>query len=497
MLVRQFAMVAAMLFAIFSGLSAQETTVKIVYVSKMPDIEAPLTGMAGLPELATLVSTTRSSSPNVLFLHGGDSLAPSAMSVFDHGIHMIDILNGIRPDAMAIGEREFCYKEDELILRAREASFPFICSNIVDPLVGGNLPGVKDVMLFDRGGYRIGVFSILDPMVLETYLPDRIRIKDYAKTVTDCARTLRNSGADIVILLSGKEGETVDRILADGTVDIVIENSHEDAIYVKNRGVLVRQGAPESNAVMLDLNLERSGGAVRARYEGRIVPLGKYPPDKQISLRIAEYLDTLDSFMKVTVGTTETRLDTTTAALRTSENAFGNLVADAVRSYYGAEIGLVNSGSIRGNRIYPAGTALTRKDLQTELSFNNQSRFVSVTGAQLRSALENAFSQLETEKGRFLQVSGIQVRYRPGAPVGKRVRSVLVGRKPLKDDQRYTLATSDFIVRGGDGFDVLKNAKAVRTNRSSLLVWEIVRFYIEQHKRVNPRIEGRLIAENK
>ena len=78
-------------------------------------------GTGGLAELGTAVRQFRNKEEHFLFLHGGDSLAPSIMSSFDQGTHMIDILNSILPEVMAIDEREFAHSEDELIMRISEA----------------------------------------------------------------------------------------------------------------------------------------------------------------------------------------------------------------------------------------------------------------------------------------------------------------------------------------------------------------------------------------
>ncbi|MDP3179214.1 MAG: 5'-nucleotidase C-terminal domain-containing protein [Spirochaetaceae bacterium] len=489
------ALIVAFSCATLAGLYAQETAIRIVYVSKMPDIAATAAGIGGLSELGSLLLQTRKTQATTLFFHGGDSLAPSAMSLFDRGTHMIEILNGLAPDAMAVNEREFTFKENELVLRAGEAAFPFICSNILDPLTGGNLPEVADDALFDIGGFRIGAFAVIDPLVSVTYLPDRIRVKDVAETIAAEASKLRRSGADIVVLLSGFAVENLDRILAEGTVDIVLESSSkEDAVYPKDRGIHAKQGTASGKAAILDLALERKDGATRSRYAGRIVSLIDYPPDAETKKRIDGYRELLASFMGGKVGTIDTPLDTAKHAVRTAENAFGNLVADALRAYYGADIGLVNGGSIRGERAYPAGTTLTRQDIQTELPFPSQSRFASVTGAQLVQVMENSFSQIEEVKGRFLQVSGLTVAYNPIAPVGSRVRSVMVGGRPVKSEQRYTIATLDFLLEGGDGFEVLMKATTVKTSKSSLLCWELVRHYIEQKRRLSPRVEGRLVV---
>ena len=489
------ALIAAFSCAALAVLHAQETAIRMVYVSKMPDIAASPVGAGGLSELGSLMFQTRKAHANTLFFHGGDSLAPSAMSLFDRGTHMIEILNGLAPDAMAVNEREFAFKENELVLRAGEAAFPFICSNIVDPLTGGNLPEIADDKLFEIGGFRIGAFAVIDPLLSVTYLPDRIRVKDVAGTIAAQAAKLRRAGADVVVLLSGFAVDDLDRILSEGTVDIVLESSSkEDAVYPKDRGIHVKQGTTTGKAAILDLVLERKDGAARVRFAGRIVPLADYPPDAETKKRIDGYRELLASFMGVKVGMIDTPLDTAKHAVRTAENAFGNLVADALRAYYGADIGLVNGGSIRGERSYPAGTTLTRQDIQTELPFPNQSKFASVTGAQLVEALENSFSQIEEVKGRFLQVSGLTVAYNPTAPVGSRVRSVLVGARPVKAEQRYTIATLDFLMEGGDGFDILKKAATVKTSKSSLPCWELVRLYIEQKRRLSPRVEGRIVV---
>ncbi len=42
-----------------------------------------------------------------------------------------------------------------------------------------------------------------------------------------------------------------------------------------------------------------------------------------------------------------------------------------MRAATGAEIALMNGGGVRGNRLYPAETTLTRRDILTELPFGN------------------------------------------------------------------------------------------------------------------------------
>jgi len=201
--------------------------------------------------------------------------------------------------------------------------------------------------------------------------------------------------------------------------------------------------------------------------------------------------------MSVEIGDLETAVNTEKSAVRTVESAFGNLVADALKEYYGADLGVVNGGGIRGNRKYAAGTKLTRKDIQSELPFWNLAVVIKVSGEQIRLAMENSLSKIEDAKGRFLQVSGMKMTYCPSKPVGQRVSEIIVDGKQIRPNDEFMLALPDFLAAGGDGFDMLVSGKVVKTQKANLRLWEIVREYIEERKSISPVIEGRLVVDCK
>jgi len=158
----------------------------------------------------------------------------------------------------------------------------------------------------------------------------------------------------------------------------------------------------------------------------------------------------LSSAMDVAVGTTRVPLDARDFRLRTSEVNVGNLVADAMRRTAQADVAIVNSGGIRGNREYRPGP-LTRRVL-TELSpFSNVVCKVEVTGAQLQAALNFGVSRLPAASGQFPQVSGMTFRVVVAAPVDNRVRDlknkgmtfeqVRAARPTLDFDGRYGATT--------------------------------------------------------
>lgn len=472
---------------------AESSKIKVIYVSKMPEIERLSVDTGGLAELGTLLGESRETSPNVLFLHGGDSLAPSSMSSFDFGSHMIDILNTLEPTVMAIDELEFSYKEDVLIKRISEAAFPFTSANIYDPLSGGNIQGAEDSIQVEIDGYKIAIFSVVPESLIETLLPDRIKVLDPTEIIPKKARSLRAAGADIVILMAGFSAINTEALLLDGVVDLVLQGSHSgDSLRHVGKGLYGKQGDGKGNALVIELNLERKQDDIDVRYDSEVFPLIKLQPDPVVSKQIDYYLSVLSSIMDIKVGITETKLDTTRNAVRTAENAFGNLVADAFRNYYSADIGIVNGGSIRGDRVYSSGTSLTRRDILSELPFRNDTTIIKISGSKIWAAMENAISLVEKAKGRFLHVSGMNVMYCPDLPPGERIMSIRINGEPLRENQKYMLATYDYLINGGDGFEMLRTGEPMRTSRTSVLMWEAVRIYIEKRGRIQPRIEGRL-----
>lgn len=493
---RRFGLIKALAIALVilgaGSIWAGEVPVRIIFFSNMPELE-PKEGAGGLPELAGLVNQSRDNFQWTIFLHGGDSLAPSALSSFDRGTHMIDILNSLEPSVMAAAKREFAYREDELTLRSYEASFPIICANIYDPVVKGNLEGLEIDQLFEVGQYTIGVFAVIDPEVVVDYSLTRLELLDMEKVIQERSRSLKSQGADLIVLMADFSLPHLEKYMAEGLIDIYFEiDSTNDVFLPTKNGIIGKQGSPERNALIVDLVLKGQGADFSWTAKTEVVSLGSLDPDPEVAGQVQSYLKQIGQLMDTVIGITVTPLDTTRASVRLKENAFCNMVADALREYYKADIALINGGGVRGDRFYEAGTELTRRDIDGELPFRNRGSLLCLTGKQIRAALENGFSRIKDVKGRFPHFSGMKVKYAPTAPVGRRVKSVLVAGEALSDDKEYTVATLDFLAGGGDGYDVLKKGIKVSNIGGDPLYLDIVRDYISKKKRISPRVEGRL-----
>jgi 2',3'-cyclic-nucleotide 2'-phosphodiesterase (5'-nucleotidase family) len=214
-----------------------------------------------------------------------------------------------------------------------------------------------------------------------------------------------------------------------------------------------------------------------------------------MSARIEELKKDLSSELDVALGTTEIDLDSRKATVRSQEAAIGNLVADAMRAATGADVALTNGGGIRGDKTYAAGQPLTRRDILTELPFGNKTVVVELSGAQIRKALENGVSAVEDTGGRFAHISGMRVEADLSKPKGSRVTKVEVAGQPLDEAGTYTLATNDFLLRGGDDYTVFGEGKVVKSDIDGKLMANDVMVYVRENGTRGAAVSGRVAVK--
>ena len=201
------------------------------------------------------------------------------------------------------------------------------------------------------------------------------------------------------------------------------------------------------------------GALVSAQFHGQ-----KISEDDPINDMLKPVLAKSAEAKKVVVGQVARPVDHD----RFKESALGDIVADAMRDATGSQVALMNSGGIRAN--WEQGS-LTYGDVFRTLPFDNTVVRVHVTGKELKNILRLA----ESGSRGFFPVSGVKLRIlhpevdAPGDDLNgdgkidnwemRRLQSVaLEDGTEIRDDAKYTLATLDFLLTGGDdlGWAMLK-----------------------------------------
>ncbi|MGX7706791.1 bifunctional metallophosphatase/5'-nucleotidase [Methylobacterium sp. Gmos1] len=435
-------------------------------------------GRGGFPKLAAVVKAERARGRPVLVCHAGDTLSPSLMSGIDKGRHIIELTNLIKPDVFVPGNHEFDFGQAIYLERMKAANFPVFAANLRRP-DGTPVPGTSDSTILTIGGIRLGVVGIALP---ETPAKSQSGDWTFGPAVATLAReatALRAAGAEMVLAVCHTDRATDEALVASRHADIVLSgHDHDLALRYDGRTAFAESGHDAEYVTAIDVKAEGAGTALTWSAAFRIHDTAEIEPDPEVLAVVGRLEADLARELDVALGRVTNALDTRTEAVRRSETAFGDLVADALRHAAQAEIGLMNGGGIRGNRTYPADSELTRRDVLTELPFGNTSVLVQITGAKVLAALENGFSEIGRSAGRFPQVSGMAVTVDPAAPVGKRVVAATVGEAPLDPARTYLVAANNFMLSGGNDYGMLAEGRTLVGATDGTLVANVVMSYI-------------------
>jgi 5'-nucleotidase / UDP-sugar diphosphatase len=496
---RHVVLAAAAAVALAAGPAlAEPVTIKILQVNDWDRIQEQ-DGRGGYARFRAVLERENAAAPEVLLVHAGDAISPSLLSGFDKGAHIVDLLNQVPLDVFVMGNHEFDFGPDVAKERLREARFPVLNSNVTDR-DGSLFAGTTESRVIEVAGFRLGFFGMTTPDTTFLASPGYAGFRPVLETAAAMAKGLREQGADLVVAVTHTGFGDDLALMRQGEVDLILTGHDHDLRVIYDGDVaMVESGAQAEYVTAVDLTLDRvkdrdGKESVVWRPSFRTIDTAAVAPDPKGAELVAAYEARLSAELDVPVGTTATELDSRRAAVRGREAAIGNLIADAMREAVGADVAITNGGGIRADKLYPAGTTLTRRDVLSELPFGNKTVKLEVKGADILAALENGLSQAEEGGGgRFPQVSGMTVAYDVRRPARSRVVEVKVGGRPLDPAATYTLATNDYMARGGDGYAALAGARNLIDPAAARLMASQVIDHVAGRGTVSPKVEGRIV----
>ncbi|RWS21153.1 trifunctional nucleotide phosphoesterase protein YfkN-like protein, partial [Leptotrombidium deliense] len=105
---------------------------------------------------------------NCMVLFSGDILSPSIMSTFTKGEQMIAVLNECRVDCAVYGNHDFDFGVENLVSVAKQTTFPWLISNVVDNETNRPLAEGKITHILQRNGKKFGLIGLVEEEWLAT-----------------------------------------------------------------------------------------------------------------------------------------------------------------------------------------------------------------------------------------------------------------------------------------------------------------------------------------
>lgn len=447
--------------------------------------------VGGMARLATLVKRVRAENEKAgrktFLLVAGDILQGTPMSTVFMGEPDVKCLNAMGVTAMTVGNHEFDFGLENFQKLRKLARFPFLSSNIVwkdtkklvdAPFV--TLPLTKRISL--------SVIGVTTRELLTTTKPSNVEKLEVLEPVESVKRyysALQRRGP--VILLSHSRFSS-DREIAEAVPGLVaIIGGHDQLLFNPRRQVgpvSVFQAFEKGKYLgRVDLAVDRRSRQARITSWTYLPVTAEVAEEPEVKALVESYHQKLDESFKEVIGENRIFLDGERERIRYEETNLGDFLTDIMCEFTGAQTALLNAGSIRAS--LDVGP-ITVEEIFKVMPYANELLVMELSGEDLRWALTRAVQGArEDEDGGFLHFSGLQVRVR-----GKSVVEVLVGpdKKPLQPEQTYTVAVTDFMAAGGDGYIVFKNKPALSTG---LPLRELIVDTIRRRKVISVQTDGR------
>jgi 5'-nucleotidase len=447
----------------------------------------------GLARVATLKQSLAAAGRTPLMMIAGDFLSSSVESTIFKGEQMIATLNAAGLDVATLGNHEFDFGMDVLLQRMSEAKFQWVVSNVIDRQTGKPVGGAPPYLIRTFGPLKIGILGLcLTTEGIGEEMRQRLEIVGPLQAAAKYLPAIQAEKVNVIVALTHLTFSE-DRALATRfpQIDLIVGgHEHFPITAVENRTLISKAGSDAKFVARIDVN-RRPGGPVERFFE--LIPITPALADEpKTAAVIAGYEAKMSAELNTVIGQATVPLDGVALHLRAGETNLGDFVADAIRADAGADIGLVNSGGIRGDRIHPPGP-ITRRTVIEIHPFGNIVCKIAIPGRILLTALNYGVSKLPAAAGQFPQVSGIEMRVDPSAPAGDRVRDVKVQGRPLDPAATYTLALPDFVLRGGDGYSMFSGLPVLTSPEAGNLMAIALERFIAARERISPQTEGRIL----
>ena len=472
------------------------------------DVHAGYEDYIGYDGLVLYKKELESLYKNVLLVDAGDAIQGAVIGSISQGTEIIRMMNRAGYDVAIPGNHEFDFGFEALDDCAEQLSCGYICANFCTTDGG---PVFRPWKILEAGSLKIGFVAAVTP---DTFTRSRIRniVNEVGEPMYDfladntgdrlCDALQKNidevraNGADYVILIAhlGRDTEVPSVYSSNAVVgkltglDMVID-SHTHEVYntqipdKEGRMIPIIQAGEKLKAIG-QLTIYRDG-RLEATLVDQVPSVSGIPSelvqrrktDRYVDPEMKAFLDDITASYKPVlerkIGRNEADLivwDGVRDYNRGEENGLCDLVADSQRFFTGAQAAMINAGSVRNN--LNAGE-ITYKDVLNTLPYYNEIVKASVSGQMILDALEFSVSFLPERVGGFLQVSGISFSVYTDieSSVRKdekkqficvdgdyRVHNVKIAGRDLDPKAEYVISTNMFLLTGGDGYMMFKEA---------------------------------------
>lgn len=410
-----------------------------------------------------------------LVLDAGDIFHGTPFATVELGESVAQVLKVVGYDAMSPGNHDFNYGQDRLVELGKVADVELLAANV--KTIEGKLC-YGDCFVKEIGGMSVGLFGLTTPETVTKTNPENVvgltfgteeEIVAEAKLMV---QVLQERGVDVIIGLMHMGIDTDSRIKSTtiasqvDDIDLIIDgHSHSELnqYEIVNGTILTSTGEHFKNVGVVTIQYDLMADEIikLVPHQISMKQLEKCEEDTEVKSVIDRIKNNQKSILEEVIGTTAIKLEGGRSSVLNGHTNLGHLLTAAMLNETQADISLINGGTIRDS--IDVGM-ITKGDVLKVLPFSNHIVTVEMTGKQLIEILNKG---LVIGSGRFLHFAGLLVEAKlvqeAGCPDRYEVLSVQFNQQPLELTQTYVVAMNDFMVAGGDDYQMSQSSNLLNS----------------------------------
>ncbi|MGR3368568.1 MAG: thiosulfohydrolase SoxB [Sagittula sp.] len=389
--------------------------------------------VGGLDRVATVVNSIRAARPDALLLDGGDTWHGSYTCYQTEGQDMVNVMNGLKPDAMTF-HWEFTLGSERVQELVESLPFAALGQNIFDAEWDEPLPDLfPPYKFFERGGVKIAVIGQAFP-----YMPianPRWMFPEFSFGIRDenmqaMVDEVRAQGAELVVCLS-HNGFDVDKKMASIVtgIDVILSGHTHDALpepVLVGETIIIASGSNGKFVSRVDLDV-RDGRMMGFRH--KLIPIFSdvIEPDAEMAALIDEQRAPFKAELEEVIGTTDELL----YRRGNFNGTWDDLICNALISEREADIAM--SPGVRWGPSLIPGDNITREDIWNVTSMNYGEAYRSeMTGEFIKVILEDVADNIFNpdpyyqQGGDMVRIGGLAYRIDIAKPQGERISEMML-----------------------------------------------------------------------
>ena len=418
-------------------------------------------GAAKLTGVIKEYQSKETSNYGVIPVSGGDIFQGTAISNLTQGEPEIEMMKAMGVEVSAVGNHEFDWGIDNFKTWQEDGNFKFLAGNMIDEKTGEPVNYVEPYKIIEKNGIKIAFIGLATEETLTSTKAENtvgLKFADYVETLNKYIPIVKAEGADAIVALThcgSYQDETTGEITGEGAelakagvegLDAIITaHSHKFVSGKVNDTPVVQAGYNGRGLSKLSFTFDENNKLVSVeaettKFQGNESTL---PVDAEVAAKMEKLQEKLSGILGEHVTTLENRLNNDDKYSNLTE--LGVKVSETMRLVAGTQVAVNNGGGIR--RSLEAGE-VTVGDMYEILPFDNYVETMEIKGSELKRVIQYGINPENIGWGQY---AGIKVYYNPDT---YEINSMtLLDGTPIEDDEYYTLATNDFMVTGGDGYD--------------------------------------------